>query len=143
MLVLSQYVEETYAAELPGAAAQELGGVRLLHVLGEHEHRQVRQLLAGRERRPQPLVAEAGRQPYVEDGDVRAVLQEQRQDLGAGGRDPGDLVAGGGQQQDQALPQEGVVLGDHHTHGSSTSITVGPPRGLVSRTVPSSAAAPA
>ena len=48
-------------------------------------------------------------------------------------------VAGGGhhvqrlgpQQQAQPFPQQRVVLGDHDPHGSSTSIVVGPPGGLV------------
>ncbi len=49
---------------------ERLGGVGLLHVLAEHHHRQPRVLRPQRHRRPQPLVGEPGRHPYVGDHQV-------------------------------------------------------------------------
>src|SRR5205823_8327949 len=48
-----------------------------------------------------------------------------------------DLVAGLGEQPGQALAQEYRVFGDHYPHGSTASISVGPPSGLVTRSRPS------
>ena len=54
------------------------------------------------------------------------------------GRD--DLEAVGGQEPDQPVPQEGQVLAEDNSHGSSMVTTVGPPTGLVTAIVPSKAA---
>ena len=43
------------------------------------------------------------------------------------------------QQRDDPLAQQRLVLGDHDPHGSSARIVVGPPGGLVTVSVPSSA----
>ena len=127
-------------ADSARAAGQQFDGVGILDVLRQHQYRQTRDLLPGCEGGAQALVAEVRRQAYVEDGDVRAVAEERGQHLGAADRDGHHLVARRGQQQDQALPEQGIVLGDHHTHGSSTWITVGPSAGLVTSIVPSRAA---
>ena len=52
--------------------------------------------------------------------------EQRREHLWLGAGDGHDLVPRGGEQQDEPFPQQGVVLGDHHSHGSSASITVGP-----------------
>ena len=43
------------------------------------------------------------------------------------------------QQPRQPVAQQREILGDHGAHGSTASITVGPPAGLASRSEPSSA----
>src|SRR5690606_3775466 len=86
------------------------------------------------------LVGVGGRHADVHDGDVRAVLghgPHERGGVGHGGRHLEPLAA---QQQREPFAQQGVVLGDHDTHGSSTSILVGPPDGLVTVRTPSCAA---
>src|SRR5690349_20717362 len=56
-------------------------------------------------------------------------------------RDRGGVAPDAVEQQLQPRRQQHVVLGDHHPHGSSTAIVVGPPAGLSTSTVPSSASA--
>src|SRR6185503_13518770 len=56
-------------------------------------------------------------------------------------------VRDGGDDVEAAVPQESLepvaqereVLGDHHPHGSTALITVGPPAGLLTSSEPSSA----
>src|SRR5262249_36321081 len=96
-------------------------------------------LLARLDRRAQALVAEVGRKTNVDHGDlwlVRVDLAQQRVSV-AHGRD--DLEAVVAQEALQAVAQEREVLGDHYPHGMSALISVGPPSGLATRSVPSSA----
>ena len=51
-----------------------------------------------------------------------------------------DLHAVRGEQPDQPVPQEGQVLAEDNSHGSSRVTTVGPPAGLVTAITPSKAA---
>ena len=95
--------------------------------------------LAHGQRGPQPLVAERRRHPDVDDRDVgtlaehgvheRVAVPDRRDDL--------DLVVA--QEAGQAVAQQREILGDHGAHGSTASITVGPPSGLAIRSEPSSA----
>jgi hypothetical protein len=50
-----------------------------------------------------------------------------------------DLHVVGGEQPDQAVPQEGQILAKDNSHGSSIVTWVGPPAGLVTANVPSNA----
>ncbi|MFL6072075.1 MAG: hypothetical protein ACJ73S_01510 [Mycobacteriales bacterium] len=86
-------------------------------------------------------VAERRRQPDVDDGGVGPVLVNRGEEGVGGGRDGRDLVLLAGQQQLEPGGQQDVVLGDHHPHGTSTVTAVGPPAGLVTSIVPSSARA--
>src|SRR6185312_6468897 len=89
------------------AVGQQLGGVPLLHVLGQDDH------------------------------DVGPVGVDLAQELlgVSGGRL--HLIAGLGEQPGQALSQQHRVLGHHYPHGSTAAITVGPPSGLVTKRRPS------
>ncbi len=72
------------------------------------------------------LVGVRRRHPYVDDREVRAVLgdgHEERLRVGGRGNDVEALTA---QHQAQPFAQQGVVLGDHDPHGSSTLSSVGP-----------------
>lgn len=73
------------------------------------------------DRRAQALVTEAGRHAHIEHGGVGTVLQERGQDRGPRAGDGHDLVPSRRQQEDEPLPQQGVVLGDHDSHGGSAS----------------------
>ncbi len=57
-------------------AEQQLLGVKLLDVLGQHEDRQAGQLGARLHRRPQALVSEGRRQPHIHHRHVRAVVDQ-------------------------------------------------------------------
>ncbi len=50
--------------------SDEIGGIALLHVLGEHEDGQVRAGPAQRQSRLDPLVLEGGRQAHIEDAQL-------------------------------------------------------------------------
>jgi len=62
---------------------------------------------------------------YDEFGFKRLHRAQQSWGVGGGGR---DLVAGITQHQGQTFPQEGLVLGDHDTHGISAVTRVPPLR---------------
>jgi hypothetical protein len=61
-------------ADGAGLVGQQLAGVQLLDVLGQHEHRQAGHLAAGLQRGAQPVVGVRGRQPDVHDAHVRALI---------------------------------------------------------------------
>ena len=81
------------------------------------------------------------RHPHVDHDDVGAVLADGPQQLVGVGHGGDDLEAAVGEQLGQPGPQQDRVLGDHDSHGSSTVIAVGPPGGLSTVRVPSTAAA--
>ncbi len=64
-------------ADRPGLVGEELAGVKLLDVLREHEDRQARDLAARLDRRLEALVGEGGRQPHIDDRDVRPLLDKR------------------------------------------------------------------
>ena len=100
-------------------ADEQLPRVELLDVLGQDEHGQARQLSAGLDRRPQALVGEGRRQPHIHHRHVGAVREQRVQQFGPAVHGRHDLHAVGGQQPDQAVPQEGQVLAKDNSHGSS------------------------
>src|SRR6185437_15923613 len=61
---------------------------------------------------------------------------QQRTGVAHGGDHVEAVVA---QQALQAVAQQREILGDHYSHGSSARTVVGPPGGLMTRSVPSSA----
>ena len=65
-------------ADAAAAVGEQLPGVELLDVLGEHQHRQAGHLAPGLERRLQALVGERRRQPHVDHRDVGAVGRAAR-----------------------------------------------------------------
>jgi hypothetical protein len=69
-------------ADALGAVGQKFGGVGLLHVLGEYEHGQARDLSARLDGGLQALVPEAGGQPDIEDGGVGPVFEPPDQPAG-------------------------------------------------------------
>lgn len=86
---------------------------------------------AGLDRGAQALVGEGGRQPDVDDRDVRRIDLDG---LGEGVgvlSDGDDLEAGVAEQQAETFGEDRVVLEDHYSHGRITSTVVGPPIGLV------------
>ena len=65
-------------ADAAAVAGQQVDGVALLDVLGEHQQRHVRPLLADHERGPHALVGERRRHPDVDDADVGLVRARRR-----------------------------------------------------------------
>jgi len=65
----------------------------LLHVLREDQNGQVRHLLACLDGRAQPFVPVTRREPNIDDGDVRAVLEYRGKDVRAAVCHGGDFVA--------------------------------------------------
>ena len=90
---------------------------------------------------PDALVGVGRGHPHVDHGDVEAVLADGPEErLGVGhGRD--DLEPAVGERPGQPGLEQDGVLGDHDPHGSSTVMVVGPPGGLSTAKVPSTAAA--
>ena len=105
------------AAGLPG---EQLGGVALLDVLRQHEYGDVGPRRADHESRTQPLVRVGRRHAYVGHDDVRLEVLDRAQEVLGVGHRRDDLMAVLGKQASQAFAQQGEVLGDHDTHGSST-----------------------
>lgn len=94
-----------------GAVREQIAGVGGLHILAEHQHGGAGQLRAGRDRRAQALVGVGRRHPYIDDRDVRAVV-EHRLDQGGAVTDRGYyLVTVLGEQADQSLAQKYRVVG--------------------------------
>ena len=124
------------------AVGQELAGVDPLDVLRQDEHREARPAPAYVDRGPQALVGAGRRQPDVEQRPTSAVdgsASALGQRLGVlDGRD--DLEVVRLEQPDQAVPEEGLVLGEDDAHGTSSVTRVGPPVGLDTLIVPSKAA---
>ena len=127
-------------ADAAGAVREQLAGVQLLDVLGQHQDGQAGDLAAGVERGAQALVGERRRQPDVDHGDVGPLLADRREQVGGVVDGGADLEAAGLEHPRQALPQEEEVFGDDNAHGISRVAMVGPPGGLVMVSVPSKAA---
>ena len=96
------------------AAADQVARVALLDVLGQHQHRAVRAALAHRQRRPQALVGERRRHPYVDDRQVGPVLGHRRRPARRRHRARDRLDPAVGQQPRQPLAQQYGIFGDHH-----------------------------
>jgi hypothetical protein len=60
------------------AIGEQLAGVQLLDVLGEHEHRQPGDLAPRLQWRPQALVGEGWRQPDIHGGHVGPLRGDRR-----------------------------------------------------------------
>ena len=106
-------------ADATAAVGQQLLGVGLLDVLGDDQHRGAGDPAAGLERRAQPLVAIAGRQADVDDGEVgllRHHLADQRVAVRHRRHHRDPVVA---QQTSEPVAQERQVLGDDYPQGSS------------------------
>src|SRR5581483_1529402 len=132
--VLEQVPDAAVAAPL-----EKLRGVALLDVLRDHEDRDLGKTASHLERSAKALVAERRRQPDVDDRDVRLLgdhLVHEPVAVGDGGDDVEAVVA---QKPREAVAKEREVLRDHDPHGSSALTTVGPPGGLTTANVPSSA----
>src|SRR5207302_8568248 len=126
-------------AEAAATVGEELGRVRMLDILRHDEHRGVGRARAQRQRSADAVVAERGRKPHVDDGDVRLLEQDggdERVAICDRGDDVETVVA---KQAREAVAQEREVLRDHDAHGITARIVVGPPAGLVTASVPSSA----
>src|ERR1019366_6892028 len=119
---------------------QQLGGVSLLDVLGEHQHAHRGPLLPHHQRGPEALVGEGRRHAHVDHHDVGAlrIHGAEKALRAAWGGD--HVVARVDEQPGESLTEEDRVLGDHDAHGSSTWMTVGPPGGLSMRRWPSTPA---
>src|SRR5271170_514154 len=116
-------------ADAVRAAGDQLGGVPLLHPLGQHEHADLGPAVAHHQGGAQAFVGERGRHPYVDHYRVRGVLGHGAQEPLGLARDRGDLVAGLGEQPGQPLAQQYGILRDDYPHGSSAAMIVGPPTG--------------
>jgi hypothetical protein len=90
-------------SDRPGAVGQQLPGVQLLDVLGQHEHGQARDLAAGRQGRLQPLVGVGHWKPYVDHGHVGSLARQREAQLGSTGDGGGYLEPMGLEQHDQAV----------------------------------------
>jgi len=100
------------------ALAEQVDGVGLLGVLGEHEHTRAGQLGADRPRRAQALVGVRRRHPDVGDRHVRSLRADVPQQLVGIARLADDVEAGRLQQVDDPDPQQHRVLGDDHAHAA-------------------------
>ena len=120
-------------------AGDQIDRVALLDVLGEHQDRHVRPLLADHERGLDALVVERRRHPHVDDAHVRLVLGDGAQQRLAVVDRVDDLEAALLEQPRKAFAQQHRVLGDHGSHGSSTRSVVPVPGGLTTMKSPSMA----
>jgi hypothetical protein len=130
--------------QVPDAAGldrEQVGRVALLDVLRQHQHGDVRVLAAQDQRGPDALVGVGRRHADVDHGEVGPVLGDRPQELAGVGHGLDDLQPGVGHQGGEPLAEQDRVLGDHDSHGSSTVIVVGPPTGLSTVIVPSTAPA--
>ena len=127
-------------ADAAAPVGEQLGGVGPLDVLREHEHRQARDPPARLERGAHALVAERRRQADVDDADVRPVLVDGGQE-GLAVVDRGhDLEAALGEQAAEPSRRSARSSAITTRTGAPRAGRVGPPGGLRSRSVPSSAA---
>src|SRR5262249_20653155 len=118
---------------------QELHRIGLFDVLGDHEHRRAGHPPARLERGAQTLVAKFWWQTDIhhrEVGVARLHLAHECPPVADGRHHLDPVVA---QQTGEAVSEKRQVLRDHYAHGSSARIVVGPPGGLVTRRLPSSA----
>jgi len=76
-LIVAEHPVLEQVADAARSVGQQLAGVELLDVLGEHKDRQPRQPPPGFERGPQSLVGERRRQPDVDDRDVGPVGEQR------------------------------------------------------------------
>src|SRR5262249_29142041 len=87
----------------------------------------------------EPFVAKGWWQANVDDRDLRLVAADCVDERVAVRHRRCDVEAVVAEQSCESVAQQGEVLGDHDAHGSSALIVVGPPSGLVTASVPSSA----
>src|SRR5699024_481832 len=127
-------------AEAGSASGDELARVALLDVLAEHQHPHIRILLPDERGGADALVREGRRHAHVDDGEVGGERGDRAQQPVGLGDGADDLMSGVREQSGDALPEQDVVLGDHDAHGTSATIVVGPPAGLVTVSVPLAAA---
>src|SRR5919106_3586344 len=104
--------------------ADELDGIPLLVILREHEDADLGPPAPELDRGPQPVVQALGRHPDVDDRDVGTMRQRLAQKVVGVTRLGDDVVARLAEDPGDALPQEDVVLADHHTPGSRHAPTV-------------------
>ncbi len=116
-------IGDAFFEEVPEAdrrVGEQFGGVALLDVLRQHQHRRSGPHPAQFDRRPQPLIGVGRWHPYVDDDDVGIQFDDRLQQP-CGVAESGDhLVAVLGEQPGDSLAQQHGVLGDHDAHGSST-----------------------
>jgi hypothetical protein len=93
---------------------QQVGGVPLLHVLRQHQDRDVRPLAADHQRGLDALVGVGGWHPHVGDHHVGLFPLDRGEQGGRVRRGGRDLEPGALQQLGQASQQQHRVLGDHH-----------------------------
>ena len=118
-------------ADAAAVAGEQLGGVALLDVLGEHEHGRLGVRARSCDRGADALVGVGRRHADVDDDDVGLVLGDGL--AAAPSASPTAATTSWpcvGEQAGEPVPQEDRVLGDHDAHGSSTTRMVGPPGGL-------------
>src|SRR5699024_6964303 len=94
----------------------QLGGVALLHVLGEHQQLDPGVLLTDQGGRPHALVGEGRWHAHIDHRQVRLVGRDRAQQGGAVAHRGDHLVARLGQQAFQACAQQHGVVGDHDPH---------------------------
>ena len=76
------------------------------------------------ERRADPLVGERRRQPHVADRQIRLVAVDDPQQAGTVVGLGDDLDPVLGQQRDDPLAQQRLILDDDYSHGSTAQTTV-------------------
>ena len=126
-------------ADPAAAVGEQLLGVGRLDVLGDDQHRRPGRLPAHLERGAQALVAEPGGRRMsttARSGPLRDHLAHQRVGVVDGGHHRRSRCRAAAAQ---SVAQQREVLGDHYPQGSSALTVVGPPRGLITCSVPSSA----
>src|SRR5579875_2481136 len=126
-------------ADAAASVGEELVGVCVLDVLGDDEDRRGGSAPAYLQRGAQALVAEARRQAHVDDRDVRLLFEDAIHERVSVADRRDDVEAVVAQQPRQAVAEQREVFGDHDAQGSTASTIVGPPAGLSTRSVPSSA----
>ena len=118
-------------ADRAAAVGEQLGRVRMLDVLREHEHREAGPPAARLDRGAKALVPERRRQTDVDDRDVGLLDHDRAEQVRAVVDGGHDLEAAVLEQADEPLAEQREVLGDHDAHGISARTIVGPPSGLV------------
>jgi hypothetical protein len=99
----------------PLAAREQVGRLLDLDMRGEHENRRLGQLFADLAGGVEALDRMGGRHTDVDDGEVGPVLPNELDQVRRVARLAHDLEARALEQAGQALAEEDVVVGEHHS----------------------------
>ena len=129
-------------ADAAGVPGDQLDGVGLLDVLGQHQHRDLRPLSTQHQGGPDPLVGPGRRHPDIDDAQVGLVLLDRSDERLAVLDSGDDLEAGFGRAAARSLPAGGRrprrsrLAWQLHSKGGRAAGRAGDGQGAVDRTHP-------